>query len=537
MRFTRAQVVIALLLAALVAAAVGALLDRREPRSVRAAAPVAERLCAPGLSREERVEAAKEAARDGTLKLALERDACDPAARSAGLEQLAFVFDRDCAQDSCLDALLKAPGDPAAAELAAAHAPQVVGALAVRACDLPGAAAERLLRPLVGPGAPALAAAARGRLLDTDRETLRVLLERHDAGAARLLQALLRGQLCEGDQGGQRRELAGALLEAMGVSVSDPVDLPQALGRVACGPLAELVPRLRLDAWPRLAEAAPALVACPALPRSLRARALAFAPEAPAPEEIVRPARAFRLVDRKGKAAVALPGEALAPAAALLRGGALRGAAWLEGSQAPVCGLPALLLLDDRGRPRVRLDAASLKLLDARGRVRARLGLQAAELLDPGGELVLRVPAGADRGVSLLDAAGRERARASWRAEGVQLKLLDGAQPLAVLVVDGRGAQLQLGVGGPVLEGLGDKDACASVAAPAGAKARFVLDGPGGRAPAVASAPVPFAPVDFADDADGEAVETADTAALKLLPAGARRPRPPEPAPAAQEGK
>lgn len=531
MRSTRAQVAVALSLAALVAAVVGALLDRREGGSERAAPPAADRLCAAGLSREDRAAAAKEAARDGTLKLALERDSCDPAARAAGLEQLAFVFDRDCARDGCLDALFKAAGEPAAAELAAAHAPQVVGALAARPCELTGASAERLLRPLVGPGAPALAAAARGRLLDTDREALRVLLARRDAGAARLLQAMLRAQLCEGDQAGQRRELAGVLLEAMGVSVSDPVDLLQALGRVGCGPLAELVPRLRLDGWPRLAEAAPALVACPTVPRSLRARALAFAPEAPAPEHVVPPARAWRVADRKAKGVVTLPGEALGPAAALLRGGALSGAAWLEGAQAPVCGLPALLLHDDRGRPRVRLDAASLKLLDARGRVRARLGRQAAELLGPGGEPVLRVPAGADRGVSLLDAAGRERARASWKAEAVQLKLLDGAQPLAVLVVDGRGAQLQLGVGGPVLDGLGDKDACASVGAPAGAKARFVLDGPGGRALAVASVPVPFAPIDFADDADGEAVETADTAALKLLPAGARRPRPAAPAP------
>lgn len=523
MRLTNRQLLLggALVLAAAVLAAFSL---RTGPLVIAQAVPsAADTLCAVEASAPERLAAARAAAQAGTLRGALEKAGCPAQALGAGLSQLAFVFDRDCAQDACLDLLLRDPSAPQAIDLMTAHAAQLVEALAARSCELGEPRIARLLQTVLGPSAPAVAAVGRGHLLDADREGLRSLLARREPLAARLLQAALRAQFCEGDEHGHRRELAGALLQAMGISVSEPVDVAAALAHVECAPLVELVPGLGLAEPPRLAEVAQWLSRCALLPRSLRARAAGFLAPRAVPEPVVRPARGTRVVDRRSKRALALDAEALAPGVALLdRKGLLRGLAFLTGDDAPVCGAPALRWMDERGRPRVLLDPSGLSFLDASGRLRAWLGAQRAELRSTSGEVVARAEAGADHGVQLEDAEGRVRARGVWRSEGTQLRLVDGDAVLASLIVDSRGAQLQLG--GAVLDAIPDKAQCVSVGAPATAKSRFVLEGPLGARAALQleSAEVPLPALELADGLEAERLDSIDTGTLRLLKAGVR---------------
>lgn len=521
MRPTRPQLLVGVVVLLLLAGLVSALLRTGTAARRQAQASAADALCAVEATESERLAAAREAAQAGTLKGALERERCPAQALGPGLSQLAFVFERDCAQDACLDVLLRDPSVPQAVELARAHAAQVVAALAARPCELGGAHVGQLLQTLLGASAPALGAVVRGRLAEADRAAVKRLLSKRDPLAAQLLQAVLHGGFCEGDQHADRRELAGALLLALGLSVSEPVELTTALQHVECGPLVELVPGLGLAEPPRLVEAARWLSRCALLPRSLRARAAGLLALRAGAEQLVRPERGFRAVDRRSKRALALDSEALAPGVALLDAkGGLRGLAFLEGESALVCGAPALRWTDERGRPRVLLDTAGVRFLDASGRVRAWLGAQRAELLSTSGEVVARALAGADHGVQLEDAEGRIRARGVWRTEGMQLRLFGGDSVLASLIVDSRGAQLQ--AGGAVLDAVPDQAQCVSVGAPATARSRFVLEGPLGERAALQleSAEVQLLPLDFADALEAERHDANDTGALRLLAPG-----------------
>ncbi|MBS2021783.1 MAG: hypothetical protein JST92_05195 [Deltaproteobacteria bacterium] len=523
MRTSRQQ--LTLVVAVLVAALAGttALLLRKHVVTTRqATANAADTLCAIEATPEERLEAARTAAAAGTLKLALERQSCSAAARGPGLAQLAFVYDRDCGADACLDLLLKGPRDPAAVELENLHGDQIIAALEQRVCEIGTQPVDQLLRVVLGASAGAVIAAAHGSLVEKDREALKILFEHSDPRAARLLQAAVRSHLCDGDDTGRREDLAGVLMEAMGVSVSEPIDLSRGLSRVACAPLLELVPRLHLAEFPAIIDAAPVLVDCPLLPRSVRARAIGLMhKDRPAPPDVVRPVHGFALVDRKNHAQLALEGEVLAPAVALSDAhGTLRGVAALTGPQARVCGVPRLVWNDEQRRKRVELDPGGIRMFDAKGRLRLTMQGQQAELLNPGGKVIARALSGADRGVELHDAKGRLRAQAVWKLESTQLKLFDHDDLIAALIVDGRGAQLQ--VADALLEAIGDKSDCVSVAMGATAKSRYVLEGPLGprAAVSVGSAQVSFKSIDFDDAVEADRAESADTNALVLLPVG-----------------
>src|SRR6478736_4740535 len=116
----------------------------------------ADTLCAIEATLEERVKAAKDAAQAGTLKLALERPGCSPAAHAPGMQQLALVFDTACAGDGCLDLILKRPSDPRTIELITPHLEQITGALAQRSCEIGGVSSQSLVRTLIGPDGTAL---------------------------------------------------------------------------------------------------------------------------------------------------------------------------------------------------------------------------------------------------------------------------------------------------------------------------------------------------------------------------------------------
>ena len=362
--------------------------------------PVPERspadvLCDPSTSPPARTQAARDAAKQGLLRLALERADCIPAGRSVGLSMLAFVFDAACASDACLDVLLRSPRDTEALAIAKAHPGLIAKALAARSCDLPLPAAEQLVHRLLGPAGAVVTGAARGLLPEVAAPALQRLLEAREPAAVQLLHALLTTPFCGDDRVAARQALAGLLLEALGI--------------------------------------------------------------------------------------------------------------------------------DEQGRLRIELDPAGIRFLDTRGVVRVRLEAQMVAYYDAQGTESLRVPAGESHAVRLLDAGGRLRAQVQWTPESIRLGLADGEQPLAQVITDQRGAQLQ--VGGQTLEALPEGAPCKPQVAKGGESARYALVTASGAFP-LASATALLPPLDFDDHTSATAVEEAwESPGLRLLgPGPARAP-------------
>ena len=498
------------------------------------AAPAPERspadaLCDPASTPEVRSQAARDAAKQGVLRLALERSVCVPAGRTAGLSMLAFVYDKVCSSDACLEALLHSPRDTEAMSIAKAHKDQVTKALAAQPCELSGPASEALVRVLLGPAGAVITGTARGLLPESAAPGIQRLLETREPAAVLLLHALFSTPFCGDDRVAVRQALAGILLAALGIEEQDPVDLPAALSGVTCGPLLLLSPRLRLEQLPRLAEAAPSLVACGQASRMLRTRALGYAGSRPsplateaAPSPTVPELRArVEAIDRRERRRLVLPAEASSPAVALLSRGTLRAVAYTTGLAARVCGLPALAAYDDQGRRRLELDPAGVRFLDGRGVVRVRLEAQTITFHDGQGQETLRVPAGEAHGVRLIDAAGRLRARGQWNPDSVQLRLSDGETVLAQLITDRRGAQLQ--VGAWALDALPEGAPCRPPLAHGGERARFALLAPSGPFP-LDTAPALLPPLDLDDHTMAAALEESwDGPGLRLSGLGAAR--------------
>ena len=485
----------------------------------------ADLLCDPSTTPPARMQAAREAAKQGVLRLALERAECVPAGRSAGLAMLAFVYEAACAGDGCLDLLLHSPREVEAQAIAKAHPGPIARALAARSCDLPTPAAEWLVRGVLGPSGAVITGAARGLLPEGAATALRRMLEAREPAAVLLLHALLTTPFCGDDRVAARQALAGLLLEALGIDEQEPYDLALALRGVPCGPLLALSQRLHLESPPRLAEAGPSLVACEGASRTLRTRALGYAGSRLSPYGGTQPAAPpptpAHALDRKQKRRLALPQEAIAPAVALLNGGQLRAVAYTTGPGARVCGVPALAAFDEQGRLRVELDPAGVRFLDSRGQVRVRLEAQAIAFYDGKGAEALRVPAGDSQGVRLLDAAGRLRASVQWKPESIQLLLADGEQQVAQLITDQRGAQLQ--VGAEALEALPDGAPCRPPAAKGGESAGYALLAESGPFP-LPTARALLPPLDFDDHtAAVELEESWEGPGLRLSGSGPAR--------------